>query len=306
MKTDFLCCIIISLLLANCAAPSEAGGTEAAAFAPMRPVEGGSWELVFRRDAEDPIRIAAFGDSLFGVTGGPSEAGRARFTVDGGVNWSPGRGSADCLFGIDIVDSQTVWQCSSGPVRVSTDGARTWTAATDYGNFCRLLSFLDAETGWIADMERLSLTRDGGRTWIRVALPDGIRNIAAMGLRTPEAGYLLDILGAFFVTIDGGATWSERDLPLDGGGELPDHDTASSAVRFMDSERGLVVVHIVDSATSRLIAFRTSDAGRTWSREIIMDVPLLVSVYLSHDARTLTVTDKRESKIVVLRNTEGG
>jgi hypothetical protein len=303
MKPWFFHFLVVMLCLPGCAVGS--GGAKSGAYEPMKPVEGSSWELVFQRETAEPVRIAAFLDGRFGVTGGPSEAGKARFTADGGLSWSPSDGSADCLFGLDVVDARIAWQCSSGPVRVSTDGARTWTAVGDFGNFCRQLSFLDAATGWIADKERLGATRDGGRTWGRVELPRGLGHIAAVGLRTPREGYLLDIGGAFFVTVDGGSTWTPRNLPLDpAGSDLPDHDTASAAVRFTDAEHGTVVVHVVESNSSRLIVFRTADAGRTWSRKTVMDVPLLVSVYLSHDARMLTVVDKAESNFVVLRDAE--
>jgi photosystem II stability/assembly factor-like uncharacterized protein len=308
MKPCFLRLCSLSLTLAACTAVgSGIDKPESGTYAPMQPAVGGSWELVVQAATDQPIRIAAFGDPQFGLTGGPSETGKAFLTVDGGQTWSSTDGSADCLFGLDIVDSRVVWQCSSGPVRRSTDGGRTWDPASDYGNFCRQLNFLDSGTGWIADRNRLGLTRDGGRTWIPLALPGGGRTIAAIGLRAPGEGYLLDIRGSLFATTDGGAAWSALPLPLDlGGSELPDHDTASSAVRFTDPGHGLVVVHRIDPVRSQLLAFRTADAGKTWDREVVMDVPLVVSVYLSHDARTLTVTDKMESRFIVLRSREGG
>jgi photosystem II stability/assembly factor-like uncharacterized protein len=192
-------------------------------------------------------------------------------------------------------------------VGVSTDGAHTWKPVLDYGNFCRQLSFLDASTGWLAGIDQLAMTRDGGMTWTPVHLPEDSQNIAAIALRTPTDGYLLDITGTLYITSDGGLTWSSHALPLNlGENKLPDHDTASSAVRFLDAEHGLVIVHEADDRHSQLIALSTSDAGQTWRQEVIMEeAPILLSVYLSHDASTLTVADKFTSEIVVLHNSGG-
>lgn len=301
--------LLISLLLAGCASNTASPTIDpgqSTASAPMQPSAGSTWEPVLHRQIEHSMRITAFLDTQFGVTGGPSDSGKSFYTVDGGQSWTQASSSAECLFGLDLVDPQVIWQCSSGPVRVSTDGAHTWEPVSDYGNFCRQLSFLDANTGWIADINQLGVTQDGGVTWTPVSLPENSQHIAAIALRTPTDGYLLDISGTLYITSDGGTTWSSHTLPLSlGENTLPDHDTASSAVRFRDAEHGLVIVHEVDSYHSQLIALSTSDAGQTWHQEVIMQAPILVSVYLSHDASTLTVADKFTSQVVVLHNSGG-
>jgi photosystem II stability/assembly factor-like uncharacterized protein len=205
---------------------------------------------------------------------------------------------------LDIVDVQVAWQCSLGPVRVSTDGARTWQAVTDYGN-CRQLSFLDAETGWIATSHQLGMTADGGQTWEDVPLPEGVQEIAAISLRTSTDGYLLDIDGVLYVTADAGQSWSPHTLGLDlEGNTIPSRETASAAVRFVDADRGLVVMHLAGGLSSRVVALRTADGGRTWEQEDVTTTSLLVALYLSHDGSVLTITDHAETKVIVLRYTE--
>jgi photosystem II stability/assembly factor-like uncharacterized protein len=250
------------------------------------------------------MRVAAFLDESFGLTGGPADVGRANATTDGGQTWTLAQSSAGCLFGLDVVDSQVIWQCSLGPVGVSTDGGQTWQAVTDYGN-CRQLSFLDAQTGWIATPFQLGATTDGGQTWVEVPPPESVDNIAAVSLRTPTDGYLLDSTGILHVTQDGGQSWSSYTLGLDlAGSPIPNRDTASAAVRFLDADHGLVVVHLAGGLSSRVVALRTSDGGRTWEQEEVGPASLLVALYLSHDGSALTIADQVESQIIVVRHTE--
>jgi photosystem II stability/assembly factor-like uncharacterized protein len=250
------------------------------------------------------MRIAAFLDETFGLTGGSADVGRAHVTTDGGQTWTLAESSEGCLFGLDIVDSQVVWQCALGPAGVSTDGGQTWQAVTEYGN-CRQMSFLNAQTGWIATRDQIGMTTDGGQTWTDVPLPEGVENVLAISLRTPAEGYLVDHTGVLHVTQDGGQSWSARPTGLDlEGVQIPDRDTASAAVRFTDADRGVVVIHLTGGLSSRVVALRTADGGRTWGQEKVMEVPLLVALYLSRDGSTLTVTDHTESRVIVLHYTE--
>ena len=202
------------------------------------------------------------------------------------------------------MDVQVAWQCSLGPVGVSTDGARTWQAVTDYGN-CRQLSFLDANTGWIATPHQLGVTTDGGQTWEDVPLPGDVQEIAAIFLRTPTDGYLLDVNGVLYVTTDAGQSWSSHPLGLDlEGSAIPSRETASAAVRFTDADHGLVVIHLAGGLSSRVVALRTTDGGQTWEQEDVTTTSLLVALYLSHDGSVLTVTDQTEAQVIVLRYIE--
>jgi hypothetical protein len=74
-------------------------------------------------------------------------------------------------------------------------------------------------------------------------------------------------------------------------------------VRFVDADRGLVVMHLAGGLSSRVVALRTADGGRTWEQEDVT-TSLLVALYLSHDGSVLTITDHAETKVIVLRYTE--
>jgi photosystem II stability/assembly factor-like uncharacterized protein len=249
------------------------------------------------------MRVAAFFNESIGLTGGPTDAGQAYYTTNGGQTWTRATGSNECLFSLDFVSPQVIWQCSLGPVGVSSDGGQTWRTVTSFGNYCRQLSFVDAKSGWLAGRHQLAATTDGGVTWRELALPPDAQDIAAVFLRARDQGYLLDMTGRLYTTLNGGQSWSARPLGLNlGDSRLPNHDTAAAAMRFFDPEHGLVVVHLISDQHSQVIALRTADGGQTWSQENVLDVPLLVSLYLSPDGSTLTIADKMGSQITVLRD----
>ncbi len=292
--------LLVAVLVGGCA-PADA---PSATTAQTQTENSGPWRVVLQRDIEQPMRVAAFLDASFGLTGGSADVGRAHVTTDGGQTWTLAERSEGCLFGLDIVDSQVVWQCALGPVGVSTNGGRTWQAVTEYGN-CRQMSFLDGQIGWIATRDRLGATKDGGQTWSDVPLPEDVENILATSLRTPTAGYLVDNTGVMHATQDGGQSWFPHPLGLDLEGILiPGRDTPSAAVRFADADHGLVAIHLTGGLSSRVVALRTTDGGQTWAQEEVMEAPLLVALYLSHDGSLLTIADHTESRVIVLRHME--
>src|SRR5512139_3697599 len=116
---------------------------------------------------------------------------------------------------MDIVDVQTIWQCGMKNLSVSTDGGKTWRAiAEKAGGMGCILSFADPKTGWFGFGAKFQMTADGGATWNDLALPKDVSKVAAISLRTPTDGYLVDVNGVLYITRDGGKTWSSRSLGL--------------------------------------------------------------------------------------------
>jgi hypothetical protein len=58
-------------------------------------------------------------------------------------------------------------------------------------------------------------------------------------------------------------------------------------MRFSDAEHGLVVMHLRNDDQEQVIAYHTSDAGQTWTSELVPVKP--GPLYLSQDGRLLTV-----------------
>jgi hypothetical protein len=91
---------LLSISLIGCASPSApepAAEVEAAATATIAPVQEEStepWQIVLEMQVEQPVRMAAFLDESFGLTGGADRAGQAYFTTDGGQTWAMSESSS--------------------------------------------------------------------------------------------------------------------------------------------------------------------------------------------------------------------
>jgi len=192
---------------------------------------------------------------------------------------------------VDIVDVQSIWSCGWETLSASKDRGQTWHPLTNpLAEECLFLSFLDDQNGWAASMSELAATKDGGNNWEGIILPEEITDIAAISLRTPEAGYILDFDQTLYSTDDGGESWTARTLEIeDSDLELVDVVGPSAAIHFLDNEHGMVILNIAGGGRSKLVALLTSDGGQSWENDT---VPVgLGLLFLSHDGKYLTVTD---------------
>jgi photosystem II stability/assembly factor-like uncharacterized protein len=262
----------------------------------------GAWEVVYQ--SQEAVgystSTAGFLDDAFGVAVGCW--GETLYTVNAGINWNWALNSLECGYGLDVVDRRVIWLCGDRGIRVSTDGAQTWQVVTDSpgdADLCRFLSFLDARTGWAATPHQLGMTVDGGATWTDVTLPENVQEIAAIDLRTAVDGYVLDKGGNLFVTRDGGQTWVSRSLgPLIRGDKrLFDLASPTAAIRFLDANHGMVILSLIGGGERETLAMYTSDGGRTWEEQSLVE--LFGAVHLTRDGRFLTLVDFVESDITV-------
>jgi len=175
---------------------------------------------------------------------------------------------------------------------VSADGGITWKAIADkQGGMGCLVAFADPKTGWFGFGTKFQTTTDGGTTWKELALPNDANNVAAISLRTPKDGYLVDKNGVLYITKDGGQTWSSQSLGLNSPNIMGFvssgfvNETPQAAVRFSDANHGLVVLGL--SGETSLFALRTADGGKTWKKETLPAG--LGKPYISRDGKYLTV-----------------
>ncbi|MBN1219179.1 MAG: hypothetical protein JXM69_09635 [Anaerolineae bacterium] len=204
------------------------------------------------------------------------------------------------------MDAQTVWQCNLSNISVSVDGGQTWESAGKGGSSC-IMSFADAKTGWTLKRGTIELTADGGQTWNKVTLPEGVKDIEAISLRTASEGYVLTSDGVLHKTQDGGNSWSSITLDLTKYGQMkflpsnPHGYPPSVAIRFFDVDHGVIVMSLAGGG-SKVVALRTADGGQTWTEEI---VPATIgTLHLTHDGKYLTVNSALETeKVTVLRYT---
>lgn len=287
-------------LLCSCSTSSNSILT--ATTIPIQPAETvvptstpvpGPWQVVGVYNADQNIMTAGFLDELHVATGGV--IGEMGYSNNGGQTWLVTDALSDCRYGMDIVSPDLIWSCGGATnVRRSVDGGKTWQALTAFGdartitNPCHSASFFDETTGWLANSNLFGSTVDGGLTWSMRILPETAAKIATIDAYEPGKGYLLDQSGVLFSTQDDGQHWQEAGQLDLGDLVLPATAYQLAAMRFSDANHGLIVVSSSPYGRNEpVVAFHTSDGGKTWTSE---SVPVLAGpVYLARQGGFLTV-----------------
>lgn len=332
VKVFILLMMLAALLLAGCSpsaatpVPADRPAAPPAVDAPSTPAEAAAvptktdspWQVVRETEVKPVMRMAAFLNENFGLHGGPNTGafehmdvpsdGKAQYTTDGGKTWTIADTSNGCTFGLDIVDAQTIWQCSRNAINVSGDGGKTWQNAGQGLADCPLI-FADTKTGWVLKKGNIEMTTDRGKTWQKVTLPENAGDIATISPRTASEGYVLTSDGLLHKTQDGGKNWSSVALDMTKYGKmkfLPSPTPGyppTVAIRFFDANHEVIVMSLAGGG-SKVVALRTADGGQTWAEE---EVPAPIgTLHLTHDGKYLTVIPMLETqKITVLKYTGG-
>jgi hypothetical protein len=255
--------------------------------------QSGSWRVIGIYNEDHFIMTAGFLDEQYVATGGV--IGRMAYSSDGAESWLKTDSFADCRYGIEIVSPEVIWTCGGAThVRKSVDGGKNWLMLANFGDPhairgpCHSASFLDEHTGWLANSNIFGTTLDGGASWTLRSIPEAAEKIATIDTYLPGVGYLLDQRGVLFFSDDDGQHWREASRLELGPLAMSMSAYQLAAMRFSDEEHGLIGVSSGDYGNvGTVMAFHTSDGGRTWSSEAVPVRP--GSVYLSRDGRYLTV-----------------
>lgn len=253
----------------------------------------GTWRVVGVYNEDHSIMTAGFLNEQVVATGGV--LGGMAYSSDGAKTWLQTNSVADCRYGMEIVSSQVIWSCGGAThIRRSVDGGKTWSARAAFGDQtikgpCHSASFLDENVGWLANSDIFGTTIDGGISWKMRSLPEAAHKIATIDTYLPAEGYLLDQDGVLFFTRDDGGHWREAGrLPL---GEVGMSFSAYqlAAMRFSDSDHGLIVVSPGDYGNEgQVMAFHTHNGGKTWTSR---SLPVSAGqVYLSRQGFLTVIT----------------
>jgi photosystem II stability/assembly factor-like uncharacterized protein len=267
--------------------------TPTATLAPMPTRLPGPWQVVGVYSADHSIMTAGFLNEQVAATGGM--LGQMAYSNNAAATWLVTDAHSDCRYGIEVVNPQVIFTCGGATqVRKSVDGGKTWQVLAAFGNYrtitnpCHSMSFLDENIGWLANSDLFGTTVDGGVTWTMQALPETANKVATIDTYDSGEGYLLDQSGVLFFTSDDGVHWTETGHLDLGALNMSLSAYQLAAMRFADSQHGLVIVSPTDKGTAEpVIAFHTSNGGGTWTSEVV-PVPA-GPVYLARDGKLLTV-----------------
>ncbi len=289
MNKNIMFYIIVSaLILALCLSLASCAG-------------GSGWTPVSKSSIEFNDNMDGFLNENYGITVGFQ--GEIRYTTDGGKTWPRAENSSMCRFSLDIVDESLAWTGGNGSqIRVSHDGGKTWTAVTDspLGGIVSGIDFIDDKIGWICTNARLANTTDGGTTWNPIEMPSEAAGIAAIQLRTENDGYLLSRNGLLFITADGGASWSTRDIEMakyeilneKGEAGFYKFNSAVADIAFTDENNGKIVFcGTAPNKGSLVWSLNTTNGGETWKAEQIEVEEGFATnrIFLSTDGQFLTL-----------------
>ena len=169
---------------------------------------------------------------------GSEEATHILRTADGGATWQDASPADTDMVGSFFLDSQLAWAWTWGPTWRTQDGGTSWTPVGEFGEQPDL-GFVDSQHGWKLNAESwglsfvqfdivsFSTTQDGGMTWQELDPPPD-RGSAFMAYPSEQtawavrAGFAKTIEGVpnlgipFHIqtTVDGGASWITREMPL--------------------------------------------------------------------------------------------
>ena len=195
-------------------------------------------------------------------------------STDAGRSWAvanAGLDGASVTLAIDPASTTTVYAVSAGRLFKTTDGAATWTLNSDLLQYYIYSIAIDPTTpstvyigaGDIINDSHSGVLKstDGGAIWTQIyTVPcgdpyfgcvDGWPYPTALAIdpRLPSRLYVTSVQGTLGISTDGGATWSNNQMP---------DAFMSLAVDPMSSM-------ILYATTLTGALFRTTDSGKTWT-----------------------------------------
>jgi photosystem II stability/assembly factor-like uncharacterized protein len=228
------------------------------------PAPPAPWQVVGVFSVSQNVMAAGFLTEDYGITVG-TYPGLPYFTTDGGETWTPGVMQADCRYGLDIVDASIAWASGGAMnVRRTTDGGSNWPPVSDYG------------LGTTKSFHTISFLDD-------------------------TTGWVASLY-MFGSTTDGGATWTDVQLPT-GLDDIASIDLVAPATGYLLDFSGNL--------------FFTADNGSNWTYLSRLDLAGLVipkATYqmaamrfsVSGDGIIVVSEEYRQGKVMAFHTYDGG
>jgi photosystem II stability/assembly factor-like uncharacterized protein len=256
--------MLLSMLIAGCNNTDDVAGTD----------DQGEWKLVYESHDQLYYQGLHFVDIHNGWVVGDS--GVIVHTTDGGFSWDTQEsGTAVSLRTVFFVNTKKGWVGGgSDSVGRTTDGGATWMWVRPAGEPRRTfmaMSFVNENTGWVVDnVGGILHTDDGGRTWLAQA-SGTTWAITAIQFLDVKEGWATATNRVVLHTTDGGAAWITQMLDTINYGSGV--TAIYTDVFFRDHSSGWIPTNVMASSIANPMAsvVATSNAGRTWSRQLTPD-----------------------------------
>ena len=257
---------------------------------------GLNWEIKQTENTKEKINMTGFFDENYGISGGYN--GKIVYTKDGGKTWNDGANKSFCRFGIEILNKKVAYTCGNGGhITKTTDGGKNWSKKKSFGdmepNQCRILSFVDEKLGMVASAESLAITEDGATSWAELNAPT---DIIGLKLTANNVCYILGKDNIIFISKDKGQTWDKVEMHLP---ENTIYKTDLNSATFNMDENGKGELYCLNK-DGGIMSLSTTDNCKTWTSNPMPETKGYEYIYLSKDAKTLTLNTLRGDAISVL------
>lgn len=170
---------------------------------------------------------------------------------------------------LQVIDAKTIVAVGAGGLWRSTDTGATWKRSAIFANAdLRRMFFWNAQRGLVAGWDgAMWQTEDGGESWRRVGAAEewlidmdgaGQESIWSVQMHNFNPSLSGESYGAMIRSVDGGASWSQRELLGD-----------AFAVDAYDETH---VWRVVNGSDSRGNIQKSTDAGITWVEQPLDEV----------------------------------
>jgi len=228
-------------------------------------------------------------------------------TFDSGDNWQLRvSGSTDRLVGVAAVDEQNAWavEMNAGGILRTTDGGIHWLRQPVGTGILLGVDAVDRDTAWVVGRGGVILKSDSSGAW-HAQRSNTTMPLVSVSAANRLVAWVGGSNGTLLLTIDGGASWLSRPVPV------TDEVESVSALDASTAWVATLAQYPSDAAPRRGSLRKTTDGGATWVSQLDSSSEVFLKV-AAVDASTAwaisrTVTDSPESAhSVVFRTVDGG
>jgi CSLREA domain-containing protein len=181
-------------------------------------------------------------------------------TADAGANWSKQTsGTGNAIYGLAVVDANTVWAVGAGgTILHTTDGGTNWfTQTIGTTENLNAIYAISAQNAWVVGTNYQSnpkatvfYTTNGGTTWTQAAVTNTIQHLKDISCSDSSKCWAVGSGATIIHSTDSGVNWTAQNNPVPYGYGL-------DSIAMQNALKGVIV--------GEYLVLRTADGGNTWT-----------------------------------------